>query len=172
MGKLDVFYQVLRGTVQMDAANAQKVEVFTLPISRIGSTGRKVTIIEVLWIDMWFGSFVMNALDEFAVVSFSQGDSTSRTTEALPSDGDYMASIKPVLHLATNGGGILTMPLRFNLQGTDGFGYLVAADKMTVYMTTAGQANASTLRFQMTYRFVDVPVEEYIGIVSSINPST
>lgn len=66
----------------------------------------------------------------------------------------------------------VTLPQRFNLQSKDGFGYLLAADTFNVNGISGGQAAAVAFSWRIYYRFVDVSIDEYVGIVQSQQQSS
>lgn len=69
---------------------------------------------------------------------------------------------------ATESALLLKSPMRINLQDKNGFGFLVAADTLNVSGVSIGQAAAVVYNFRIYYRFVTVPISEYVGIVSSL----
>lgn len=69
---------------------------------------------------------------------------------------------------ATESAIVLQWPYRINLQDANGYGFLVAADTLNIAATSSGQAAANVWRFRIYYRFVTIPISEYVGIVSSL----
>ncbi len=61
-------------------------------------------------------------------------------------------------------------PWRYNMQSVDGYGYLLASDSFnTTMLMTNGPAAPRTniVTWKMFYRFVDIPLSEFVGIVQS-----
>lgn len=68
------------------------------------------------------------------------------------------------------GGGALTInkqPLRYDFQSQDGYGYLLASDAFNVNVDTILIQSVSDYNWKLFYRFVDIPLNEFIGIVQS-----
>jgi hypothetical protein len=57
--------------------------------------------------------------------------------------------------------------IRHDLQSNDGKGFLVAGDQLYFSFATSNTAGQSYLCARVHYRFVDVTVQEYVGIVQS-----
>jgi len=62
-------------------------------------------------------------------------------------------------------------PWRHNFTTTDGFGYLMAADTFRISGNSNGMGAAVTYAWKLFYRFVEVPISEFIGIVQSTQQS-
>jgi len=63
-------------------------------------------------------------------------------------------------------------PLRYNFQSVDGYGYLLASDAFNVSMVVVNGAPAVQIAtWKMFYRFVDIPLSEFVGIVQSTQQS-
>jgi len=61
-------------------------------------------------------------------------------------------------------------PWAYNFQSTDGYGYLLAADSFNVsFFPFAGPPGPFTqlAAWKLFYRFVDIPLSEFVGIVQS-----
>lgn len=62
---------------------------------------------------------------------------------------------------------------RWEFQTTDGFGYLLASDSFRIALDTGLLAGAERMvvDIKLYYRFVDIPLSEFIGIVQSVQAS-
>lgn len=58
-------------------------------------------------------------------------------------------------------------PTRLQLQDINGYGQLVATDRVNINASSSGMAAAITWNWRIYYRYVTVGAEEYIGIVQS-----
>ena len=67
----------------------------------------------------------------------------------------------------TTGFSTFVWPYRHQFQTLDGYGYLLASDSFRVSGRSVGQAAAVSFSWKLYYRFVDIPLSEFIGIVQS-----
>lgn len=59
-------------------------------------------------------------------------------------------------------------PFRYQFQTVDGFGYLLASDSFRINMLTENLTPSLVeVDWKLYYRFVDIPLAEFIGIVQS-----
>ena len=57
--------------------------------------------------------------------------------------------------------------LRYDLQGADGRGFLIASNKIEVAFNTENLINSTTAVFRLAYRFRPATLQNYIGILQS-----
>jgi len=62
---------------------------------------------------------------------------------------------------------ILEFPLKYDFQDQNGYGLLVATDRINLSGNSSGMAGAVIFNWRIYYRYVTVGAEEYIGIVQS-----
>lgn len=71
----------------------------------------------------------------------------------------------------TSGMAMTNLMLRHSLQTKDGYGYLFASDSFNINADSVGMAVASTFTWKIYYRFVDIPLSEFVGLVQSTQQS-
>lgn len=176
-GTKDVNPQFLSGALTLSAANTATELTLGTPIVRVGqgaSSSRSV-IMEILklWVDY-------PSLDADAAAAtdrtmrFSVSTTSSGGTPAVLSldNPRVLIAVQTQLRNAFTAAGTGMLENSFQPQEIDftdgaGHGVLVATDNIFIQATTLGQAAASTFRFKFLYRFKEVSLVEYIGIVQS-----
>lgn len=161
---LDAFPNYLSSAITMSAANTFTTQTLALPIPRIGSTTRP-TIMEFLYILVQIDGtdLIANGDD----VSFSIRQGGVPTGVGNYSSSDVIAHLKLENALVTSGMQLRPTPIKIDMETKSGYGQLVASDTVHVSMASTGQAGACIANFRIYYRFVQVPVTEYVGIVQS-----
>lgn len=162
---LDAFPNYLSGELTLSAQNTFTTTRVNTPIPRIATSGRNPTIMEILWVDWQPSALDLIADSDLVQAMISVG--SVPTTMLGISDGSVLTKIVLDTQLTTSGETILKLPLRSDLQSTDGYGQLLASDAFHVSASSTGQAAATVWQWRLYYRFVQVPVTEYIGIVQS-----
>lgn len=175
-GTRDVNPQFLNGAFALSAANTYTSTTIGTPIVRVGSANaNKGTsiIMEILKIFVNLPPIDLdnaaatdrNAAITFATTAIATGDATL----------DNPRVFMQVQHNTRNaftaaGTGILAEdfdPVVVDLTDGAGHGILVATDNIFVSAVTTNQTAASTFRWKILYRFKEVSLVEYIGIVQS-----
>lgn len=59
-------------------------------------------------------------------------------------------------------------PNRYQFQTLDGHGYLLASDAFNVGLDSEGTNTINSIAWRLYYRFVDIPLTEFIGLVQSM----
>lgn len=163
---IDRFPQFMVGDVIQTGADVDTAKAFPTPIPRIG-TMKKATIMELLWIVFELPSNVsLNAAAENLFVQFYGG-----VTEASPSKLTNVSATIASWGITSQGVNTGTLPGRYvlDLQSRDGYGFLFAGDKINCNVLSTNTGVANTIRFRIYYRFVEVPLQEYLGIIQSLN---
>lgn len=156
-------------TLTLSSANTFTTEEFSLPIVRPTTGTTRVTIIEVLWIDVYPDDIDLIAVDDALIFGFTTGGTPTASTGVI-SNGNTFARMEVLMQGSIAAGGgldTLKFPIRMDLTDKNGFGQLIAVDKINVYANSVGQAAAVTFRWRMYYRYVTVGTMEYLGIVQS-----
>ena len=177
-GTKDVNPQYLSGLLTMSAANTATEITLGTPIVRVGGAGAsasKSIIMEILKV---FVQMPEVDVDAAAATSRTLGlavmTASSGATPALPNLDNprviawFMHSVRNAFTAA--GTGILDLQndsYCFDCTDGAGHGILVATDNLFIVANTAGQTAASSFRFKILYRFKEVSLVEYIGIVQS-----
>ena len=173
-GSHDVNPQYLNVAFGLSAANTFSDLEVKLPIVRIGQGSQnRSTIIEVLKI---FAN--LPGIDNTAAAATQRNVAMTFSTvrlgaaEAVIDNPRVLAQFqREVQNSFTAGGtGILAIdndPQVWDLTDGDGHGVLVASDSIWVAGVTTNQLAASTFRAKILYRFKEVSLVEYIGLVQS-----
>ncbi len=125
---------------------------------------------ELLWIDVYF-SITLLSSQQSCDFGWSLGTlpsefkSISNPLTIFTVSLETQGTQQQVQNIATIG--IVTRPIRYNFQDANGHGYLMATDTYNVYATRVTAEGRATIDFRMYYRFIDISLVEYIGIVQS-----
>ncbi len=167
-GRVDVFPNYLTGSIVQTTAEAFTTVRVNTPIPRIQTTrsGQKATVMELLWVEVLFPSIVMGTITANYTLQMVIGIVPAII---LPFNNPRVFVEKRLdMHIfAASGGGLTEMPLRYNMESSDGHGFLLAAESFHVSLFTAGTAIVNTGEWRMYYRFIDIPLSEFIGLVQS-----
>jgi len=164
---VDLFPNFLSGDL-IGAAGAgfATKQIFT-PIPRLRTIGNRATVMELLYMDVDTNFNFGQADGEY---TFQASTGSAPTAVQSWADPRVFVLIKqsseglPVAFIPT------LKPWRFQFQTLDGFGYLLASDSFNVTFAALNQAvapNVTITTFKLYYRFVDIPLAEFIGIVQS-----
>ncbi len=165
---VDRFPNFLSGRItESAAATFTTTQIFT-PIPRLKTSGNKATVMELLWVDMDMNT-ALNAAGEQAVIAFSIG---SVPTVILPwNDPRAFYFRREEMMLLTSGAVLGTGTVRYDFQSKDGYGYLLASDSFHVSVEGTGLSTSIIGNWKMFYRFVDIPLSEFVGLVQSTQQS-
>lgn len=151
----------------MSGANTFTTQEIALPVNRVGiGSGTKATIIEFLWCDLDMDTHDFAAAADLYIFSISVG----AVPTAIPRLGanTTVCSMGEEFAITTSGAVLHKTPLRYDFQDKLGYGFLIPTDSMHISVASAGMGSALTARWRVYYRFVDVPIGEYVGIVTSL----
>ena len=175
-GTRDVNPQYMSGLLTLSAANTATEVTLGTPIVRVGpATGGKSIIMELikLWVDFPTVD-AENAAATSRGFSFSMSTVSSGGTPAIvtldnPRGLAWMDySVRNAFTAA--GTGMLENKLEpscWDFTDGAGHGILVATDNIFLQGNTSNQTGASAFRWKISYRFKEVSLVEYIGIVQS-----
>lgn len=169
----DLYPNFLSGAVRTaDSATPNvltTVQVFT-PIPRLKTIGNRATVMELLWIDMRTNAdFALADADLTFQMSIGQAPSTILAWNDARVFAEFTQNTEGVIAAGAKTF-IPLQPWRYNFQSKDGYGYLLASDSFnaTMLMTNGpGAPRVNIVTWKMFYRFVDIPLSEFIGIVQS-----
>lgn len=163
-----VFANLAQSTAAVDTGN---VEAMGLPIPRLPIRKGRSLVMEFLSVD-----FYVTALN-FAAGAFNLYDISITTNPALPLNmATALADPRAICHhyfglqAAAAPTSVTEIPVHKHVDLTDeaGHGILVATDNIYAYLNTINTASHTlAATATITYRFKDVSLEEYIGIVQS-----
>jgi len=165
--RVDVFPNFLTGVISQVAADSFATVLVPTPIPRIQTTrsGNRATVMELLWIEVLFPNIdLSNALANI-VAFFSIG---TPPTIVLPFNNPrVIAEVRVDSHVNTSGAFVTQQPYIYQMQSMDGHGYLLAAESFHVSIFSAGTGIINDGQWRMYYRFIDIPLSEFIGLVQS-----
>lgn len=167
MSVTDRFPNYLSGSLTLSAANTFTTEVENLPIVRPTAGRGRSTIMEFLWIDIALRNDDFIDVDDSAFFVVSTGTAPTSSTQVLLDSGNVIAFFNEKLAGQTSGIPVMSYPQRIDLQDKNGYGQLVATDRINISAGSSGMAAAINWRYRIYYRYVTVGAEEYIGIVQS-----
>lgn len=165
----DVYPNYLTSNVVQTADNAIATEQIFMPIPRVQGQAKKATVMEFLWVDYAAHGVSLNGVGEELTFSLTtQKPSTAIAVLRADAPGVLMFS-QMLFSVLTSGASLLKWPQTHNFQTADGHGLLVATDSIQANIDTAAQAGGTRaeIDFRIFYRFVDIDVMEYVGIVQS-----
>ena len=164
----DRFPNFLTGTVTESGADTfTTAQVFT-PIPRLKAVGNKATVMELLFLETDLTTTLNNS-GESVVAQFSIG---SIPTAGLAfNDPRLFAQRQVTMFLLTSGAIDVKNPARYEFQTNDGFGYLLASDSFNVSIDGVNTGVANVVQWRLYYRFVDIPLAEFVGLVQSTQQS-
>ena len=157
---------------------------FATPLPRLKTIGNRATVLELLWVEFFFDDLpaLFNVLGNIDPVSvrwqLSMGQAPSDSTipfgdARVIAQMEFSQFFQEDIGISPNvlfGMTTSTQPFIYNFQTRgQGFGYLLAAENFnftTVYFNTPGLADHD-MSFKLFYRFIDIPLAEFVGIVQS-----
>ena len=156
----DVYPQYMSFNVVESAANTLTTIRVQLPIARRPGA-KKITVIEIVEIGVDIpNSDGLNG-DQLTVAL------TFRDETAMPtySDPNVFFRYNTLIAFTTSGSTLREMPYLQRYDTGGGRGFLVATDSIFAMVLGTSQGAALTAHFKILYRFVEVGLEEYIGVV-------
>lgn len=120
---------------------------------------------EFLWVDLELES--TDLVTQADSVQFDIRTGSPPTAIGDISEGSVIAKKHLLKQVTTSGADLLEMPLRMDLTDKNGFGQLVATDRVNISGVSSGMSAAVVFEWRIYYRYVTVGAEEYIGIVQS-----
>lgn len=156
----------------LSAANTFTTQEYTLPIVRPVSGSGRATIIEALWVDIFPGNLDLDQVGDEVEFSISTGGTP--TAVSTLEDGNTLVTWAYTVDGNNSTPGALlayTRPWRYDLTDKNGFGQLIATDRIHISGDANNQSAVNTFRWRMYYRYVTVGAMEYIGIVQSTTSS-
>lgn len=172
-GRKDVFPNFLTGALRQTVTDTFVTNQVNTPIPRIQTTrsGQKATVMELLWIEMLFPTIEIAAPLANLTAQFVIGIVPN---VILPFNNPRVFAEKRLdTHATVEGAsgksGFKTeQPFRYEMESTDGHGFLLAAESFHVGLFSANTTpNLNAVEWRMYYRFIDIPLSEFIGLVQS-----
>ena len=155
------------------------------PLPRIKTSGNKATILEILWVDM----VIPRLLENFDVSAFSEvraqlsiGSAPVNTIKFFQDPtvfADFIVSKVFIIGTGTPQTETTSMimlpvqPFRYELQTKDGAGYLLTVEAFNFSVETFRVSSGfnTDVAIKVWYRFVDVGINDFVGLVQSTQQS-
>lgn len=171
-GTGDVSPQILTANIVMSAANTFTEGTVVLPQNKFRNTPTTAIVMEVL--KVFFNQSEADAnpaaagsvlIGSVALSTRSLGGSLVASNPAIFAIYDKI--IRGAFTAAGSYGTAYQEPFEFDLTDGNGHGYLVATDQMFLSMSSSGYTAAASCAIKILYRFKEVGLAEYVGIVQS-----
>jgi len=167
---MDMYPQTLTITVKQATANTFTIVEVPLAINRLSVNEGMAWVIEICRVNWTSGIGMYNlttAVTQSIVASLSTQEQ-SVTTDLTDANVFWFARAG-VNHREISAVGIAAVSFPRETQSDDltseGKGFLIGADQIYATFDTTGMASANTLVLKVFYRFREVGLAEYIGIV-------
>ena len=164
----DNFPNYMSWVVELSAADVFTTDKIFTPIPRNQViSGNKAVVMELLWLDVVIPNILLNAAAEFYEYGIVTG--SVPTSAQWIGNGSVICASHVELHGLTTGLSMEFAPQgsRYDFQSKDGHGILLATDAFHAWGNGGATTVALTFNMRLYYRFVQIPVTEYIGIVQS-----
>jgi len=156
------------------APDQYAVSEANLPIQRPNATGKKAVIMEILRVD-WYQCLEDGAQGTLTTWSYLTTNTQRQTGETASdlemandaADPRTFANAGDFRLLQTSGAIDRRMPHSVDMTDGAGNGYLFAADTLTMVSMNRGSVQTSSVIAKILYRWVEVGLIEYLGIVQS-----
>lgn len=172
-GTGDVNPQYLTMYAAQTSTNGTAINNTPIPINRFAQRRGKGMVMEILKIH-WQVNLALTLNSTGSQNVFWQAQLSTKSLSAYnPLDGtvidqitDQMVYWQPATATALISRPA-TMPIIHDMTDNAGHGIIVATDQLYLFFDTVGFSNAETVFCKIYYRFKEVSLEEYIGIVQS-----
>lgn len=159
-GTGDVNPQFYSGFTTQTGADTTTTGTFNVPIQRLPTAG-KAQVMEVLKVFVQLPNPV--EADSTYEVNFSTKNNGTTTTNF--SDPSVFARFGRAERITTSGSIVADQVLMADLTDGAGHGWLLATDNFFVQQRSVTTGNANTISFKLLYRWKNISLAEYVGIV-------
>jgi len=165
-GSGDVNPQFLSFSAVQSGADATTTTQQTLPIEKYGNNGQnRARVVEIL---KAFTSFSIPAeTDSIQTLIISTNNNAATAPAAGFADTRVFVAYSRRTLLTTSGQLSIVEPQVWDLTDASGHGVLVATDNIFAQVSSTGTSLTNTAFIKLLYRFKEVGLTEYIGIVQS-----
>lgn len=147
---------------------------FTTPIPRLQSTGNRATVMELLWLDTDSQMIMTFPFDIYSwvfytgppIVTFAEFENLKLDNTRVIATNTKFGNGSEVI-VSTSTMDIENSHFRWDFEDNQGFGYLFASDKFNVALGQDGLGLHPIFTFRLWYRFVEIPLSEFIGLVQT-----
>lgn len=162
-GTGDVNPQFITFDVVQTGNDATTSEQIQLPIDRMSQRGGRAQIVEVLKV-----FFQVDFHEEGDTIqSLYLSTSSFGTTNTNWAEPRVFAAYIQDKRLTTSGTFLTEGPFCMDLTDGAGHGYLIATDSIYAQLSSTGTSAANNVRIKILYRWKNVGLSEYIGVVQS-----
>lgn len=167
-GSKDVNPQTMITHVSQTAADVTASQALALPIPRLPIAKGRSLVIELLGIDFYNLSATQILANNVLVFLLTTNGTTPTSVFSAMTDPKTLALWDRWVAFGTGVGfAVFDNSKHVDLTDNAGHGILVATDQIFFYLLSQTTGALNTGICKMTYRFKDVSLEEYIGIVQS-----
>lgn len=171
-GTGDINPQLWSGIAKMSVVNQPATSGFITPISRLPKSGNRVTVMEILKIYVWMApTNIVAAGETYQNIHINFGTKDRGIAASTADEPSIFAYLRKNYLGAFTAGGSYgksdSMPLCVDLTDGIGHGILLATDYLYVQADTHNYGAIQSIPFKILYRFKNVSLTEYIGIVQS-----
>ncbi len=161
-------------TTSPTGANDYSVNQFTIPQIVLGGVGT-ATIIEILRVDWYLGiadfadanSLHMAYLTTNSRRSQNETLNLATLTQDVQDSTTFAMVIREKTTFGTSGGHVAVQPYTVDMTDSNGNGILVAGSQLTMVSGNFSDTLTSSATGKILYRYVNVGITEYVGIVAS-----
>lgn len=168
---LDLYPNFLSWSLATSAADTVTTSTIFTPIPRLQTRGNKAIVMELLelLVLVWqTPRTVLVSFDaQFDAWYYALGTGKAPTAMPALSDGSVFSNGGRGCNFVTSGLAIQEFPYRYSLVNNDGRGYLLGTDSFYCLVDTNSIGATCTFDFKLMYRFVEVDLAEYVGLVQS-----
>lgn len=160
-GTGDVNPQFLTATVTQTAADTTTTQQVNVPIQRLPNTGR-AQVLEILSVKYNHRNVGLVAASRVNVFISTASFGTTATNYGEPR---VFSCYADDIDLVTSGATTTFFPFEDDLEDSAGHGFLVATDQIFIQCNSANTTAANIVDVKFYYRWKNVTLAEYIGIV-------
>lgn len=167
---MDVNPQWLTHTLAMIGTDTYTQDIIALPVSRFQQKNKRAMVMEVLKVH-FFLAVKLNFAGADAVSTSAVLVSTKNLSSFEPTDPSVIATADREYRNQAGGGqdweSIVEGPIVVDLTDGAGHGLIVATDQIYLSQQTSNFGGPSGCIYRLLYRWKEVGLEEYIGVVQS-----
>ena len=165
-GTGDVNPQWLSALTEQSAADVTTQSEVNLPIPRFAAKAGRAIVLEVLAVDFIFADFgAAPAANSFVLCTLG----TNQNDTAIASSAVFAVVLLDSIFTSAVGVSVQNLVYRQNLSDGAGHGILIATDSIFMTVISAATLQANAFVAKILYRFKEVSLSEYIGIVQGQN---
>lgn len=161
-GTGDVNPQILTFTVTQTGADVNTEAEVPLPIPRYTAKNNRAIVLEVLRCDVFLAD-----LNDSGVANFVQAFLKTRTGAQITDPETFVRSSYDFLWGTSVGFIYVSRVQTFDLTDGAGHGLLIGTDSLFGNCNSVVTGLTNTVNFKLWYRYKEVSLQEYIGIVQS-----